>query len=357
MYRVFLGAPSLADIDKDPSSYSWRTTSSKATKAVSAKSSDKSVGQAELAESFILPFPPATLEAASRRISLIYKDAVFNDGPEEDSFLAEDQVSVSGDQGEGEGAVSIFRNAEQTTLITWPPTQPQNDNSRESFAAPSFLLDKSSKSASEILSVTSSQAVETQLFDTQGAESQSYGNYSDASSIARFPSFHFNLHMLTSLTQLSASKFKGSRKVNLLLAVLEVEGPDTIRIKKGADAGKQVSILNMILGDEEGTVCKLTAWREVAEDWGGAGKAVAAKRGDIVHIENVLAACDPTASTTLTASPYLKSQMIICYRTMPYTHEDGRLRPDLRLGISEPSVRKVAALVVWFEHMSGLKSV
>lgn len=39
---------------------------------------------------------------------------------------------------------------------------------------------------------------------------------------------------------------------------------------------------------------------------------------------------------------------------MPYTHEDGRLRPDLRLGISEACVRKVSATVAWFEHIAGL---
>ncbi|KAF8893713.1 hypothetical protein CPB84DRAFT_1837309 [Gymnopilus junonius] len=333
MYRVFLGAPTAADIDGDPSSYSWRTISSTTGRTLSAKSSERVPAQVERAESLVLPFLPATLEAASHRISLIYKDVIFNDGPEEDSFLSPEE------EGKDEQVVSIFRDAEQTTLITWPPTAPEDNESRESFAGPSFLLDKSSKSASE-LSLPSSQAVETRLFDTQDAESQSFGNYSDASSIARFPSFHFNLHTLASLTHLSASKVKGSKKVNVLLAVLE-----------------QVSILNMILGDEEGTVCKLTAWREVAEEWGGAGKAVAAKRGDIVHIENIMAACDPAASTTLTASPYLKSQLFICFRTMPYIHEDGRLRPDLRLGISEPSVRKVAALVAWFEHMAGLKSV
>ena len=41
---------------------------------------------------------------------------------------------------------------------------------------------------------------------------------------------------------------------------------------------------------------------------------------------------------------------------MPYAHEDGRLRPDLRLGHSEPAVRKVAAVVRWFESMAGLPS-
>lgn len=71
-------------------------------------------------------------------------------------------------------------------------------------------------------------------------------------------------------------------------------------------------------------------------------------------IIDVTATIDPATSTILTASPYLKSQLVICYRTMPYTHEDGRLRPDLRLGISDPSVRKVAAIVTWFEGMAGL---
>ena len=142
---------------------------------------------------------------------------------------------------------------------------------------PSFLLDPF-----EEKSTTSSQL--DSLLDTRN--SQSFKDYSDASSIARFPTFHFNLHTLTSLSRLSENKFKGSIKVNVLLAVLEVEGPDTIRIKKGPEAGKEITILKMILGDEEGTACKLTAWREVAEEWGGSGKTEAAKRGDIVHIES-----------------------------------------------------------------------
>lgn len=88
--------------------------------------------------------------------------------------------------------------------------------------------------------------------------------------------------MLTSLTSLAKTATTGSTKVTLLLAALEIEGPDTIRIKNGKDAGKEVSILKMILGDEDGSVCKLTAWREVADAWGGASDTAAAKRGDIV---------------------------------------------------------------------------
>ena len=41
---------------------------------------------------------------------------------------------------------------------------------------------------------------------------------------------------------------------------------------------------------------------------------------------------------------------------MPYAHEDQRLRPDLRLGASDATVRKVAEVVKWFEGVAGLLS-
>jgi hypothetical protein len=186
-----------------------------------------------------------------------------------------------------------------------------------------------------------------------------------------------SLSAQASRTKNAAGKF--TSKVNLLLAVLEIEGPDTIRIKKGADAGKEVSILKIILGDEENEVCKLTAWREVAEEWGGYSKTEAAKRGDVVYLESehsvscsthrshlprfsnsllayldISAACEPPSSIALSASTYLKSRITICYRTMPSIPQDGRLRPDLRLAMSEPCVRKVLGIVRWFEQMAGL---
>ena len=40
---------------------------------------------------------------------------------------------------------------------------------------------------------------------------------------------------------------------------------------------------------------------------------------------------------------------------MPYNvHEDHVFRPDLRLGESDPCVRKVGVVVKWFEGMAGL---
>ncbi|KAK7437955.1 hypothetical protein VKT23_018390 [Stygiomarasmius scandens] len=316
MYHVFLGAPTAKEVLQtadSSASWNWTTVSSKSIKPQS--SSD-----------FSYLLPPATLEAASRRISLIYRNIIFqdNDGNNND----EDPFDTTQ---ESEGSI-----------ITWDPTPSYVNHSRSIHKSKSFINASASR-------------FQTQTQLTQ--ESQSY-NYSDTSSIARFPQFHFSLHILTSLSSLSAqaqSGKKGSAKVNMLLAVLEVEGPDTIRTKKGPDAGKEISILKMILGDEDGNVCKLVAWREIAEAWGGTDKnSIGVKRGDIVLIQNVTATYEPKTSPSLSASPFLKSTLEICYRTMPYIHEDTRLRPDLRLGGMDACVRKVAAVVRWFEKMAGL---
>lgn len=166
--------------------------------------------------------------------------------------------------------------------------------SKAGFSELSFLVNTQSPSPKPTrLSLATQQECPTQ----SQPESQSFGPHSLTSSIARFPSFHFNLHSVASLSSLSAqactynrtNKGKLTCKVNLLLAVLEVDGPDTIKIKTGTDAGKDVCILKMILGDEEGEVCKLTAWRDVAEEWSGCGNAVGVKMGDIVYIESVYA--------------------------------------------------------------------
>jgi hypothetical protein len=76
--------------------------------------------------------------------------------------------------------------------------------------------------------------------------------------------------------------------VNVLVTVLEVEGPDTIRITKGREVGKEVSLLKLVIGDEDGQVCRLTAWREVAERWGGALlNETSVKRGDVVYLQSM----------------------------------------------------------------------
>jgi len=119
MYRVFLGAPTASEIKNDPSSYSWRTLSSpklqgpeqveKPLPSLKTTASSKSSRSLRPTQSLAFP-PPATLEAASRRISLIYQGIVFNDqdSPEEEIIPVEDPEGDRQEDITGHG-VSVSR--------------------------------------------------------------------------------------------------------------------------------------------------------------------------------------------------------------------------------------------------------
>lgn len=267
---------------------------------------------------------------------------------------------------------------DETTAITWPATGRDLTENHQTFQH------ISSRASGKISRLN----YEGETGDTQNTTSY---EYSDASSVFRFPAFHFNLHTLTSLSWLNSrdrsaavhDAGKTSKKYTILAAVLDIDGPDAIKIKRGADAGKEVALLKLILGDEDGAVCKLTAWRETAETWGGIDPSKttsALKKGDVVLLESESSSSilldselqrlifladitaswtvdprDSTAPMSLTASPYLNSRLEICYRTMPTAPTDTRLRPDLRLGSSDAAVQKVSAVVDWFESIAGLR--
>ena len=128
------------------------------------------------------------------------------------------------------------------------------------------------------------QKIETQQDeDEPSANSYAY-TYSNTSSIARFPDFQFSLGTLSALVSARG-------KSCLLLAVLEVDGPDEVTVRHGPETGRVVSVLRLIVGDEASTIRKLTAWREVAEVWGGtaqetAGGGERVRRGDVVYFES-----------------------------------------------------------------------
>lgn len=69
-YQIFFGAPRAEDIDQDPKTYYWQTVSS------------SPVAPSSSLELALLP--PTTLEAASRRISLIYQNIIFREEDEAD---------------------------------------------------------------------------------------------------------------------------------------------------------------------------------------------------------------------------------------------------------------------------------
>jgi hypothetical protein len=71
-YRVFLGAPSRAETQQARGSYHWQT--------VSSKHSPSAI------------FPPATLESADRRISLIYQNIIFKESEEEEQSINDESL-------------------------------------------------------------------------------------------------------------------------------------------------------------------------------------------------------------------------------------------------------------------------
>lgn len=72
MYRVFTGAPKAKYLLEDISPYQWQTVASNDKPRTSTSNS-----LAQMPTSTQFPLPPATLEAASRRISMIYQNALF----------------------------------------------------------------------------------------------------------------------------------------------------------------------------------------------------------------------------------------------------------------------------------------
>ncbi|PSS06872.1 hypothetical protein PHLCEN_2v3530 [Hermanssonia centrifuga] len=285
-FEVFVGAPTTQDLKQtNKSPHRWLTVSSTPKPAT------------------FFALPPATLEAASLRISRLYENIIFDGlGSEEEKECEEPSRDVErrpDTQGKilfmyCQAAVhSLMHGAatpEQSTLISWPPTGRDVEESHiEGGRDISFLRPTAS------LSRLRSQ------FQTQDTQETGSYDYSDASSIGHFPVFHFTLHNLTSLSTLQnkngrnpVQRFQpntSSPKLTVLAAVLEIEGPDTIRIKKGTDAGKDVSISKLIIGDDEGMVGKLTAWRDVAERWGGCypdRDSPSIKRGDVVLFQSSL---------------------------------------------------------------------
>ncbi|KAH9921239.1 uncharacterized protein BXZ73DRAFT_91848 [Epithele typhae] len=289
-YVLFYGAPSATDLRSD---HEWKSISP------------------DFANRTTYTLPPSTLASANRRISNMYENVIFMD-----------QDDVSED---------IEEDSAETTAITWPPTFQRTDGSLSKA-----YLSRNSLGGSRFLSQFTQETQD---------------NFADShtSSIIDFPAFHFSLHSLTSLDNLLARasydiqhglRQKQSQKINLLAAVLD----------KGPEAGTEISVLKLVLGDDSDGICQLTAWRGVADEWAGYSTgSPSIKKGDVVFIENPDA--PPVACS---ASPQYKSTLMICYRTMPAVAEDARLRPDLRLGLSDAAVRKVATLVRWFEGMAGL---
>ncbi len=82
-FRVFTGAPSMQELEEAPTdtSYQWQTVTSEP-------------------KSVLYPLPPATVEAASRRISLLYQNMIFRDTEEGDLDYDGDQTEEQENPGD-----------------------------------------------------------------------------------------------------------------------------------------------------------------------------------------------------------------------------------------------------------------
>jgi hypothetical protein len=106
-----------------------------------------------------------------------------------------------------------------------------------------------------------------------------------------FPHFAFKFNELSSLSDIVAQHHETGRRpstISFLAAVLEVDGPASVLLKRGPEAGKDVAVLNLIVAEDQSSIMKLTAWREVAEDMSGFDEAnkPKVKQGDIVFFQS-----------------------------------------------------------------------
>ncbi|KIJ46320.1 hypothetical protein M422DRAFT_250368 [Sphaerobolus stellatus SS14] len=304
-YRVFLGAPKTGSLCAVGQSSSWHTVNS----------------------SEVPPLlPPATLERAEHRISMLYKNVIFH---QEEDEVVEQLMSQEGDEtGISRGESS---NSAELSNISWLKG-PGSYGEQETFDS-----DETGDGTTML---------------------------SEGSSIGRFPSFSFNVNTLSSLFVISRIKKSapGPPRVALLLGILEVDGPSYVKAKSGLQRDSEMALLKLVAGDEKGSICKIVAWREIAETWGGDRGEPAFRRGDVVYFENLVLSTQRGQATSesaeagiqFTASPNQKSHALICYRTLPAYNGDRKLRPDLRLSYNSPAVRKVSEVVEWMERMAGI---
>lgn len=174
----------------------------------------------------------------------------------------------------------ISTRSDQTTLITWAgSTQPEDSTSSRLPSLRTSMI--AGGQSSSLWQNNDTTNLETQI-SAITTTSCSYVYSDSSSSIGQFPNFQFSLGTLSPLGSAQG-------KTCLLLAVLEVDGPDEVTLRRGPDAGRVVSVLRLIVGDEASTIRKLTAWREVAEVWGGATQdAVGIRCGDVVYFESTV---------------------------------------------------------------------
>lgn len=211
------------------------------------------------------PMGGESVQLASQRLSTLYEGVVFRESCEDEYTQSQSQVLGSQASGTYQFPIrwSLITSTERETSFEWSRTQHSIE------LVPSISGQPPPNS--------SPQRSQSQFLTS--LEESSYST--SPSVIHQLPKFRVPLLSLSPLHAISNGTINtedsNSKKVSILVAVLDVDGPEYVRITKGVDRGIEVGLLKLVLGSVDGSICRLTVWRERAELWGNL-----TRRGDVV---------------------------------------------------------------------------
>jgi hypothetical protein len=288
-YRVFLGAPLASSTSK--SELEWHDIHI-------TSNLGYVVGQtSQRAESE--PSPPKGKGSQQSAIARLIDGVSFND----DGITESLELSLREDLLDGAHFSRVYDKYGLTWTadtvgftkeITWDPTATGESTSWVSHTQDSEMISFLRTSQLSTTKANTSKREESQAgngtsLDLTSMFDESYSNDMTPTfdtqhgniSIARLPSFHIPVNRISSIEsvlQIENSAYP-TRKVCLLVAILDMEGPNVVRVKKGKDAGTEAAVLGLVVGDEEGKIAKITVWKERAEEW-----SEMVRKGDIVYL-------------------------------------------------------------------------
>ena len=297
-FRVFLGAPTKRDIqverdsnDYQPAVYHWVTSTYQLDGSPPHPGSGS--GERKL-------LSPIEFELASQQIFKVYAGIM-------DSQRISDPRSWILDQSDKWDQSGMQRNCSANVCIDhiYDQLRTEGGSSLEGTEDRSKVvsLSYSDDSTPSMLRPTDSPATfpnrSVSVLRHDSVLSIMTDSLADSISTAVFPRFRFNFNDLSSLSKLLAEAEAGPTrrkrilKISFLAAVLEVDGPIAVQIKKGPEAGNVVSLLKLIIGDDGGTILRLTAWRNTADVMAGYDEAErpGIKRGDVVAFQSEACTC------------------------------------------------------------------
>jgi len=207
----------------------------------------------------------------SQRLSKLYDGAVLRDDDLDEEYAFSQLDEISRDSGE------LFDTYRMRLLILYPKIVETYDWSTSvrdpAISTQGSMASLGQPDGHEVPPPSIySQPLESRDTSMEDESSADATRDSSDASIVRLPTFGIPINRLASLKHLmqpnSAREMSNSKKISVLAGIVDIDGPDYIRIKKGVDAGLEVALSKIVIGDEDGGICKVTVWRDLAEEWG-----------------------------------------------------------------------------------------